>query len=401
MAKYQYQARNKQGKIVDGIMSAFDEDDLYRRLKEEDKFLIQAVSDIEEQKMRQLPALMLSECNRELGDMLSAGVTLVKALTILSQEETRKSGERQILAQVLKLVRQGEAISDAMEQQRGAFPLLMVNMYRAAETSGKLADTAKRLAVHYEKEHQLNTKVRGATVYPKILSVLILAVVIFIVGFILPQLSGLFDTLPQLPLPTRILFGLNDFIQSQWKVLLIALVLLVAFFIVISKMASVQMWKDKVKLKVPFIGKIYMIVYTARFARSLSSLYSAGIPIITAMQVARRTIGNCYIEKQFDEAISKLRAGKPLSEALDGIKGFRRKLASVIRVGEESGDLVQMLDAIADSFDYESEMAINRMIHYLEPLLILVMAFIIGFIIIAVMMPIYDSYSAIGSAAYY
>lgn len=401
MAKYQYEALDRNGKTVTGIMNAFDEDELYRRLKEEEKYLVNVDNNLEEQSTRQLSPLMLSEFNRELGDMLKAGVTLVRALTILSQEETRKAKERKVLAKVLKLVRQGESVADAMEQQRGAFPILMVNMYRAAETSGNLADTAARLAVHYEKEHQLNTKIRGATIYPKILSTLIVLVVIFILSFILPQLSGLFDSLEQLPLPTRILLAIGNFVSGYWKFLLVLAFVLVIVGMTLSRMKSVRMARAKWKIRMPITGKLMMVVYTARFSRSLSSLYSAGIPIITAMQIAKKTVGNEYIEKQFDQAIADLRTGKPLSEAVEGIYGFRKKLSSVIRVGEESGDLVKMLDSLADSFDYESEMAVGRMLSYLEPALIVFMAFIIGFIMIAVMLPIYESYSAIGGSASY
>ena len=401
MAKYQYEALDRNGKTVTGIMNAFDEDELYRRLKEEEKYLVNVDNNLEEQSMRQLSPLMLSEFNRELGDMLKAGVTLVRALTILSQEETRKAKERKVLAKVLKLVRQGESVADAMEQQRGAFPILMVNMYRAAETSGNLADTAGRLAIHYEKEHQLNTKIRGATIYPKILSTLIVLVVIFILSFILPQLSGLFDSLEQLPLPTRILLAIGNFVSGYWKFLLVLAFVLVIVGMTLSRMKSVRMARAKWKIRMPITGKLMMVVYTARFSRSLSSLYSAGIPIITAMQIAKKTVGNEYIEKQFDQAIADLRTGKPLSEAVEGIYGFRKKLSSVIRVGEESGDLVKMLDSLADSFDYESEMAVGRMLSYLEPALIVFMAFIIGFIMIAVMLPIYESYSAIGGSASY
>lgn len=401
MAKYQYEALDRNGKTVTGIMNAFDEDELYRRLKEEEKYLVNVDNNLEEQSMRQLSPLMLSEFNRELGDMLKAGVTLVRALTILSQEETRKAKERKVLAKVLKLVRQGESVADAMEQQRGAFPILMVNMYRAAETSGNLADTAARLAIHYEKEHQLNTKIRGATIYPKILSTLIVLVVIFILSFILPQLSGLFDSLEQLPLPTRILLAIGNFVSGYWKFLLVLAFVLVIVGMTLSRMKSVRMARAKWKIRMPITGKLMMVVYTARFSRSLSSLYSAGIPIITAMQIAKKTVGNEYIEKRFDQAIADLRTGKPLSEAVEGIYGFRKKLSSVIRVGEESGDLVKMLDSLADSFDYESEMAVGRMLSYLEPALIVFMAFIIGFIMIAVMLPIYESYSAIGGSASY
>lgn len=401
MAKFRYLARDKQGDTISGIMHAADEDDLYRKLKEQDKYLIDTENGMEDSATRQLPMLMLSEFNRELGDMLGAGVTLVRAFTILSQEETRKPKERAVLTSVLKLIRQGEAVSDAMEQQNGAFPLLMVNMYRAAETSGKLADTAKRLAVHYEKEHQLNIKIRGATIYPRILTGLVFVVLIFIMTFILPQLTDMFDTLEELPTPTRILFGISGFVGRNWKGIIPVAVVAVVILIMLGRMPAVRVWRDQMKLKIPVIGRLLMVIYTARFARNLSSLYSSGIPIITAMQISRKTIGNSYIERQFDAAISCLRAGGSLSEALEKIKGFRKKLPSVVRVGEESGDLVQMLDAMADSFDYESEMAVNRLISYLEPVLITLMAVLIGFIMIAVMMPIYESYSAIGSSAYY
>ena len=401
MAKFRYQARDKQGNIISGIQSAVDEDDLYRKLKEKDQFLVSTENETEGISNRQLPLLMLSEFNRELGDMLGAGVTLVRALTILSQEETRKPKERTILTAVLKLVRQGEAVSDAMEQQNGAFPLLMINMYRAAETSGRLAETAKRLAVHYEKEHQLGVKVRGATIYPRILAVLVFAVLVFIIAFILPQLTDLFDSLDTLPGPTRVLFGISSFVGMHWKWILAILAVLAVVIVILGKMPAVRQWIDKGKLKLPLVGNLLMVIYTARFARNLSSLYSSGIPIITAMQISRKTIGNSYIEGQFDEAIAMIRNGRPLSEALESIQGFRKKLPSVVRVGEESGDLVQMLDSMADSFDYESGMAINRLISYLEPARIILMAFLIGFIMIAVMLPIYQSYSTIGAMSYY
>lgn len=401
MAKYQYEALDKNGKLNSGIMNAFDEDELYRHLKEDGLYLVHVDDGTQDQRNRLLSPLMLSEFNREMGDMLHAGVTLVRALTILSQEETRTKRERRILSGVLKLIRQGESIADAMEQQGGAFPVLMINMYRAAETSGNLANTSSRLALHYEKEHQLNSKVRGATIYPKILCTLIIVVLIFIMSVILPQLTGLFSAMDELPLPTRILFGIGDFVGTHVRLLICAAVVLLMIVLLLKRMPGYQMLTDRWKIRMPVIGKLLMVVYTARFSRSLSSLYSAGIPIITAMQVTKRTVGNAYVEKQLEHSVAELRAGKPLSEAVEHVDGLRKKLASVVRVGEESGDLVQMLDSLADSFDYESEMAVNRMISLLEPTLIVLMALVIGFIMIAVMLPIYQSYSAIGNSVSY
>lgn len=402
MAKYFYRARNRHGKIETGYLTAADEDELYHRLKENELYVIDTEEAEAEDLIRhQLPALFLSEFNRELGDMLGAGISLVRALTILAGEETRKPKERAVLLQVLKLVRQGVSVSDAMEQQTGAFPQLMIHMFRAAETGGNLAETASRLSVYYEKEHQLNLKIKGATTYPKILSVISVFVIIFIMSFILPQLSDLFDTLTTLPLPTRILFGISNFLKNQWEIVLGVFGVTGIAAVILGRMPVVKMKTDQYKLKLPVVGRLLKIIYTARFARSLSSLYCAGIPIVTAMQIVKRTVGNAYIESQFDAAIGLLRSGKNLSEAIDSVDGFMKKLSSVIRVGEESGDLGRMLTSIADSFDYQSEAAVKQLISYLEPILIVAMAVLIGFIMIAVMMPIYDSYSAIGSSAYY
>ena len=401
MARYYYEARNKKGRAVTGEMSAVSEEELYQKLKTEGKYLIDARDMQESRSYHQLSPLMLSEFNRELSDMLGAGVPLVRCLTILSQEETRKKKDREILTGVLKAVRQGEALSDAMEQQKGAFPALMIHMYRAAENGGNLGGTAMRLSLHYEKEHHLDTRIKGAVTYPKILAVMSVLMVIFIMSFILPQLSELFDNMSQLPLPTRILFGISDFIGTHGIGLLTVLIILVLLFLLLFRIPAVRRKRDEWKLKIPVAGKLLSVIYTARFARSLSSLYRSGLPIVNAMQIARRTIGNSYIEGQFDEVISLLKEGHCLSEAVDHIDGLRKKLSSVIRVGEESGDMAVMLDSLADAFDYESEMATGRLISYLEPALIICMAVIIGFIMIAVMMPIYDSYSAIGTSVYY
>lgn len=324
----------------------------------------------------------------------------MRALAIVAEEESTKPVHRAIYRNVLTLIRQGIPLSDAMEQQGDAFPPLMIEIYRSAEASGTLDQTALRMAAHYDKEYKLNTKVTNALIYPAILCVLIVVVVIFLLTFVLPQFQTLFDQMETLPLATRMLYAIGDFMKAHWLGILAGILVLIVAFRVIGKVPKVRLFLDKTKLRLPVFGKLLKVIYTARFARSLSSLYSAGLPIVTALQTGRKVVGNYYIDVQFTEAIARVRAGGNLSDALRGIDGFVNKMASSIMVGEETGSLDTMLDAIADTLDYESEAAISKMVTFVEPILIVVMALIVGFVMVAVVTPIYSSYNAIETSAY-
>ena len=157
---------------------------------------------------------------------------------------------------------------------------------------------------------------------------------------------------------------------------------------------------DKIKIHMPIMGTVWKMIYTSRFSACLSALYGAGIPIVTALQISKGSIGNAWIEKQLETSAAVIRAGGTLSDAIEPIDGFVRKLAFSIRVGEETGSLDTMLGTAAEEFGYESELAVNRMVSCLEPMMIIVMGLFVGFIMVAVMMPIYASYSAIESSAY-
>lgn len=399
MPKYKYQAVAENGKNIRGVITANDETDLYEKLKTEGRYLTSAKEQVEKHHMPILKARQVSDFCRETGTLLSAGVSLVRALGIIAQNEGIKPRERKIYSEVLRMIRQGTALSEALEEQ-GSFPMMMVQMFRAAETAGNLDQTAQRMAVHYDKEHRLNTKIKSSTTYPKFLCVMIVVVVAILIGYVLPQFESLFSMMEELPLPTRILYGISGFVSKYWIGLIIGGVAVIFLIRRICGIPAIHLQIDKMKLHIPLIGKQMKIIYTARFARSLSSLYSAGIPIVTAIQIARKSVGNDWIDKQFDEASASLRSGGNLSDAIDPIDGFIKKLAFSINVGEETGSLDTMLTSTADALEYESEMALNKMVSYMEPALIVVMAVIVGFIMIAVMMPIYSSYNAIGGSAY-
>ena len=198
-----------------------------------------------------------------------------------------------------------------------------------------------------------------------------------------------------------VVLGISDALTNHWPVILAVVAAAAVFLSVVFRIPDVALQKDRMKLKIPVIGKLLKVVYPARFARTLSSLYSSGIPIVTALQIGKHTVGNKYIESQFDEVIYSVRTGESLSKSLAAVDGFVNKLASSIMVGEETGSLDEMLNVIADALEYDSEMAIARMTAMLEPVLIIVMGVIIGFVIIAVMMPVFDGYSTIENGANY
>ncbi|MBQ5933610.1 MAG: type II secretion system F family protein [Lachnospiraceae bacterium] len=398
MTTYKYTARNVIGKKVSGKMQANDEIDLQARLKNDNLYL-ETVSEVTKRaSQKRIRADRISDFARSIGQLVGAGVSLVRALRIICDDETLRQKERTLYADVLKQVRTGVSLSEAMAMEGSAFPPMMINMFRSAEASGTLEATAKQMAEYYSKEYKLNKKIKSSMTYPKILGVLMVIVLIIIMGYVIPQFEDLFAQMESLPATTEILLGISDFVADKWYLLILFGVIAFIVFKLLFSIPAVHHLKDKIKLKLPKIGKLMRIIYTARFARTLASLYNAGLPIIQCLTIARDTIDNRYIEAQFESVIKDVQAGQNLSEALAKVDGFTKKLVSSVVVGEETGTLDEMLNSAADQLEYDSEMAIQGLVSMLEPAIIVVLAVLVGFIIISIIQPIYGSYDAIANA---
>ncbi|HIW22101.1 MAG TPA: type II secretion system F family protein [Candidatus Dorea intestinavium] len=395
MAKFKYKATDKEGKKIKGIIEANSNTEVYEKLKAQNLFMLEAEETGERGSGKRLKAKELSEFSRQIGTLLAAGVSLVRALSIIANDELAKPKHRAIYKKVLQSVRQGMPLSEAMEEQGEAFPSLIINMFRSAEASGDLDKVALRMANHYDKEHRMNTKIKNTMMYPLILMVLIVVVVIILFTFVIPQFEELFAQMGELPPLTRFVMAVSNVVVSYWWAVILGVAFLVLLIKIVLSIPKVRHDFDHFKLKIPVIGKLLSVIYTARFARTLSSLYSAGLPIVVALPIAASTIGNTYIEAQFTEVVQKVRRGENLSTSLESIDSFIKKMASAIMVGEETGSLDSMLDSIADELDYEAEMAISRLLTFLEPAMIIIMGIIVGIILISVMQPLYGSYSAI------
>ena len=396
MPDYRYTTKTKNGKQVKGRIKASDEREIRKLVSAKDQTLLYYEEIAKQIALKPLKKSQLSDFCRQMGELIKSGISILRALEIQGSDESITPYEKELYMRLRDRVVQGIALSTAMEELYPAFPPLLVYMFRAAESSGNLDTTALRLADQYQKENKLESEAKNALTYPKILAGLIVGVVGVIFGFIMPQFEELFSEMPVLPAPTRFLLGVSDLVSHYWYLLLVFAVLIWIFGGIVSRIPSVRLVIDRFKVRGP-LGKLQKVIYSARFARTMSSLYSAGIPIDQCLAIARQTIGNTYIEKQFTDVIKAVQAGGLLSDALDEVDGFVSKLSSVVRVGEETGSLDSMLVSVADNLDFASEQALTRMVKYIEPVMIVIMALIVGFIMIGVILPIYQSYSTIGA----
>ena len=399
MPSYQYTAKNEKGKTVRGTAAAPSPEALYAQLRTEGLYLMdQREAGAGKRSVRPLKTAQVADFCRSLGTLLAAGVPLVRAFAILGEEEGLDPKAKAVYEAVRTELRKGVPLSDAMEAQAPAFPALLVAMLRSAESTGSIDKACLRMANHYEKEHKLDQEVGNSLMYPAILGVLIVVVLLIMMGYVVPQFEEMFAQMETLPLPTDILLGISDFLKSHWLLVALGAAVLTVGVRSLFLVPEVRLQWDRFILHAPVVGKLNRKICTARFARTLSNLYSSGVPIVMALQSGQQTVGNRWIASQFDGVLTSVRAGHPLSESLKEVDGFERKLSSTVMVGEETGKLDSMLATTSETMDYEAEMATKKLMTLIEPVMIVVMAVMVAFVIIAVILPIYLSYGTIGGS---
>jgi type IV pilus assembly protein PilC len=397
MAQFKYNAVTLDGSKISGRVEAPNAAVLSTQLSNEGLYLVKYSSSEKTSTHRKLKTPEIADFCRQLAAMLSSGIVLIRAMTIIAQRDM-KPHVKKVYLDVIADLQRGSTLSESMAHQGKAFPELLINMIKSGENSGRLDQTALKMADTYDKQHKTDSKIKSAMMYPIILFVLIIVVILVIFTFVLPSFFTMFEGMT-LPLPTRVMLGISSFLTSHGIFLLVGIVIAVYVLIILLRQPEPKRRFDHLKLRLPKIGKLLSTICTARFARTMSSLYVSGIPMIQSLQIARGTIGNAYIAAQFDEVIRDLGNGRTLSQALTKVDGFDPKLNSMILIGEESGRLEQMLESGADQYDYDSQMATERLVGMMEPLMIVIMAVVVAFVIISVMLPIFQMYSSIGADA--
>lgn len=393
MATFKYTAKDINSKKFHGKVEANSRQELVALLRSDNLYLLKCQEITTEGNHYKIKLTELSELCRQVGTMVSSGISLIMAMNIMTKRQTNPKLEA-IYKDVYIKLQQGFTLSNAMASQGNAFPTLMISMIRASESSGMMDKTLLRLADQYEKDNKINAKVKSAMFYPIILVVVTIGVVLLVFTMILPNFLDMFEGM-EMPAITKVMFAISDIIINYGEWLVIAILMMVAGVSFLLRVESIRYKFDRFKLSIPKVGSLLKIIYTARFARSMSSLYSSGVSMINSLNLAKTTINNAYIEKQFDEVVATVRDGTNLSSAIHNIDGFDSKLANAVYVGEESGKLDDMLQRTADDFDFESEMAIEKMVTLLQPVMIIILGVMICLVVVSVILPIYGLYGSV------
>ncbi|HAL73924.1 MAG TPA: type II secretion protein F [Clostridiales bacterium] len=401
MAQYTYTAVDLAGKKYSGVLEANNKAQLIQKLREKGQFITDAEDKVDTaardlaSRAKKIKLKPLAVFCRQFATLINSGITAVKALDFLYQQTTDKN-LRGCVGRVYEQVQKGESMSEAFRKQGQAFPELFINMVMTGESAGNLDQVLLRMADHYEKENKLRNKVKSAMIYPIVLASLTIVVVIVMLVFVLPTFTGIIVSGGgELPLITRILVGFSEFLQKYWWLVGGIIIGLVIAWRGFKRSEKGHLWWDSFKLKMPVVGKSLRMIVAARFARTLSTLISSGLQMLTSIEITARIVDNQLIYNKLMTVTEDIRKGSQLSVAIRKTEQFPAMIYNMISVGEESGLLDDILTKTAAFFDEESDAAIGRLVGLLEPLMIIIMAVVIGFIVIAMYLPMFQMYSFI------
>ena len=395
MKTYMYTAKDAQGNQIKGSTNCEDYNAFLERMQERGLFVInyKEVDSSEAKTMKKFNTAELAFSCRQLSAMMSAGLSLVKALDIVYHEQ-EKADAKQVWLEVYEEVQKGQSFSDALRMQRGSFPSFLISMVSAGESSGSLDSVMQRMSDHYAKENRMNNKIKGSLTYPIILLVLVLIIGVVLVVFVLPMFVEMFGD-SELPKLTQILINIVNGTKKYWYFVLIGVIAIVAAIKYAFTQPAVQEGWDKFIIKCPMVGKLVVQIYTGRFARTLSSLYSSGIPMVECLERSSAILNNTYIDKLFATLIEEVKQGEPLSLSLQRTQIFESMFCSMVFVGEESGSLDDILAKTADYYEDEADTALQKLATFIEPVIIIFMGLMVGFVMAAILPAMYSSYENI------
>lgn len=400
MAQFNYKAVDKNGKPKKGTIDAADREKAQEKLKSEG-LAVTELKDAGEAKAsfslgkKKVKSRDLSILCKQMVSILNAGVTVITALDMLSEQMDNKTLKNALIEAKI-YVEKGGTLSDAMRLNPDIFPPIMINMVSAGEASGSMETSFDRLSTHFEKDDALKGKIKGALTYPIVVMIVAVLVIIVVMIAVIPNFVEMFaDMGTQLPLATRMMMAGSDFILHKWFILLpiiIAIVVGLKFFFATP---TGKLLSAKVSINAPIFSDLVIKSNASRFSRTLSTLMGAGIPMLDAIEQVAKMMDNVIFREGLMNTKTQVAKGLPLSKPLKDMDVFPTMLVQMVKIGEETGNIEDMMEKVADLYDREVDLATESLTQAMEPLTMVLMAGIVGMIVAAVYGPILSMYEGI------
>ncbi len=333
---------------------------------------------------------------RQFSNIINAGVTALEALNILKQQ-TANVKLREVIGNMHDAVKGGESISDSM-RYHNIFPAILINMVEAGELSGNIDVSFEKMALHFEKDNKLKQNVKKAITYPAIVSVIAMVVIGILLTYVVPKFADMLkDIGGTLPGTTQLLITVSTFLKSYWYILLSVIIVLVVLLRHYGKTEEGKLFLANLKLNMPLFGKISKKVVSSRFTSTLSIMIASGIPLIKALEITARVIDNYVVERGIMNARDEVSRGSDLSTPLRNLDIFPPMVIHMIKIGEETGSLEEIMDKVADYYDNEVETAVTQLTTLIEPVIIVALAIVVGFIVLSIIQPMFSIYGSINN----
>lgn len=398
MAVFNYKVVDKDGKNKKGTIEAPNRDGAEKKLKS-DGYSIMSLT---EQNNPFSGGLIKKKVkSRDLGvfckqfsAVIKAGVTIISALELMGDQIENPTLKRAVM-DAKTYVEKGGTLADALRVNSDVFPPIMINMVAAGELSGNLEVCLDRLVEHFEKDNALSSKIKGAMVYPIVVFIVMIIVVIVVMIAVIPNFTSMFEDMgTKLPLATRMMVAASNFIIHKWYILIIVVAAIVFGYKAFKKSSVGEQFFSNIAIKAPVFGNLTIKSACSRFARTMSTLMASGISMIDAVEQVAKMMDNKIIRDGLMDAKTQVAKGIPLSKPLKDMEVLPPMLSAMTKIGEETGDIEEMLSKVADYYDEEVEAATNKLTAAMEPLIMVVLACIVGMIVAAVYGPIMSMYDA-------
>lgn len=397
MPTYIYKARDETGKLVKGAMDALSKKELAEKLRKMGYMLTTVKETTAGAKLesigesfKRIKVEDIIIFNLQLANMIDSGIPLLSSLNIISKQIENKR-LREAVGEISRSVEGGTSFSDALAKHSRIFPKLFISMVTAGEASGKLNTVLNRLAIYVEQQEDLRQKIKNAIFYPAILLFMGIAVIIFIVSFVMPKFVDIFSkaNVP-LPLPTLILYGVGVTLKRFWYLIILGICLIVMTIRNYARTETGRLKFDRLKLKLPVIGPLVRKVVVSRFSRTLATLIDSGVPLLQCLDIVESVVGNEVISRVVRNVRNSVEGGERIASPLKISEEFPADAVQMIAVGEETGKLGNMLNKIADFYDTAVGYSIKKLTALIEPVFLVIMGSMVGFIMASMLLPIFD-----------